>query len=260
MTLSREDIERLAAHIDDAAQKATPVPMLTATQDFTLEEAYVIQRASMALRAARGDGLVGMKMGLTSLAKMQQMGVHDPIYGHLTASMRLSDGDAIAHAAHVHPRVEPEIAFILGRDLRGPTTAAEAMLAVEGVCAALEVIDSRYTDFKFTLRDVVADNASSSHFVLGNTLRRPDALDLSNLGMVMEQNGVAAQIGSSAAILEHPARSLATLANLVGALGETLKAGQIILAGAATAAVPVQEGDTIRARVHGLGSVTLNVR
>lgn len=258
--LDEDTIDRLAARLDEAVERATAIPMLTAEHELSLDDAYRVQRAGIALRKVRGEVLVGMKMGLTSRAKMEQMGVHAPIYGHLTSAMRCDDGGAFEKQAHCHPRVEPEVAFLLARDLEGPVSPAEAMLAVDGVCAALEVIDSRYQDFKFTLPDVVADNASSARFVLGNTLRRASELDLGNLGMVMEINGQVSQIGSSAAIYEHPARSLATLANLLAEVGEKLKAGQIVLAGGATAAVALSVGDRVRLRVDGLGSASFEVR
>ncbi len=259
MGLNHEEIRALAQQLDDAARHARPIPMLSLSSPLSLKDAYLIQRAAILLRAQRDERLVGMKMGLTSRAKMQQVGVHSPIYGHLTHAMRLMDGGTLQRADHCHPRVEPELAFLLKRDLRGPVSPAEALLAVEGVCAALEVIDSRYQDFKFTLPDVVADNASSSRFVLGSVVQSPAAFDISNLGMIMERNGVTAEIGSSAAIFDHPARSLAALANLLSEVGESLKAGQIVLAGGATAAIHLHPGDHVRLLVDGLGSAELRV-
>lgn len=260
MALPEHDIDRLAARLDEALARASPIEKLTNEhKELSLEEAYRIQRAGIALRKIRGEVLIGMKMGLTSRAKMEQMGVSEPIYGHLTSSMRLSDGGVLEHARHCHPRVEPEVAFLLGRDLEGPVTPAEALLAVDGVSAALEVIDSRYQNFQFTLPDVVADNASSARFVLGSIVKRPGAVDLGNLGMVMEVNGAVVEIGSSAAILEHPARSLACLAGLLALVGEKLKAGQIVLAGGATKAVALSPQDRVRVRVQDLGAAGFRV-
>ncbi|MBM3275409.1 MAG: fumarylacetoacetate hydrolase family protein [Candidatus Sericytochromatia bacterium] len=197
-----------------------------------------------------------MKMGLTSLAKMRQMGVHAPIFGFLTDPMVESDGALIDMCRLTQPRVEPEIAFILGSDLRGPTTAAQAMLAVRGVCAALEILDSRFADFKFNLADVVADNASSAKFVLGSVVRPPDGIDAACLGIVMAINGKVVEVGSSAAIFEHPARSLAKLVNMLAAQGRGLEAGQIVLTGGATAAVAISPGDWVRLEVEDLGTVS----
>jgi len=172
--------------------------------------------------------------------------------------MILDDGGTVKRSAHIHPRVEPEVAFLLGRDLEGPVTPAQALLAVDGACCALELIDSRYEKFQFTLPDVVADNGSSSRFVLGNVVRARD-FDTGNLGMVMAKNGVVAECGSSAAIYEHPARSLAALANQLALVGEKLSAGAIVMTGGATAAIALDAGDRVRVDVHGLGSAELFV-
>jgi len=250
----------LAKILDEAALHAAPVAQLTVEHPrLTLQEAYEIQRASMARRAERGDGPVGMKMGLTSVAKMKQVGVHEPIYGHLTSEMKRGSGDVLRMSEQIHPRIEPEIAFLLGADLRGPVTAAEALAAVEWVLPALEVIDSRYKAFQFTLQDVVADNASSTRFFLGERRRRPDDLDLGNLGMVMSIDGEVVETGSSAAILDHPARSLAALANMLAEDGEFVRAGSIVLAGAATPAKHVAAGQRVALEVDGLGRVDVSV-
>lgn len=258
--LDEDTLERFAARLHAAEQRATPIARLTDERAFTLDDAYTIQRALIGLKKLDGETLVGMKMGLTSRAKMEQMGVHVPIYGHLASGMVLVDGGAVVRTAHCHPRVEPEVAFVLGRRLSGRVTTSEAMLAVDGVCAALEVIDSRFANFSFTLPDVVADNASSSRFVLGSTLVSPRSVDVANLGMVMKKNGRVAETGSSSAIYEHPARSLATLAHLLAERGEALEAGSVVLAGGATAAIAVEPGDTIELDVQSLGRATVTVR
>jgi 2-oxo-3-hexenedioate decarboxylase len=261
MARTNAQLEELARRVDFAAEHAEPLTMLTAEiPELTLEEAYTIQRASMRRRVDRGEAVIGMKMGLTSKAKMEQMGVHDPIYGHLTDRMRLTEGATISRSEFCHPRIEPEIAFLLARDLRGAVTPGEALAAVGGVTAALEIIDSRYRDFKFTLIDVVADNASSTGFVLGTRVFKPDMVDLSNLGMVLSRNGQIEEVGSSAAILEHPARSLAALATMLAERDEGLHAGQIVLAGGATRAIPLHPGDHIQLEVDQLGTVELRVR
>jgi len=261
MPLTDDQTHAFADRLHAAAMSTTQVTKLTdEAPELSLEDAYTIQRLLIARRITDGARLIGMKMGLTSLAKMEQMGVHAPIYGHLTSDMLHSDGAILQRTAMGQPRVEPEIAFLLGRDLEGPTTAAQAMLAVSGVCAAIEVIDSRYEKFRFTLNDVVADNASSTAFVLGSTVVAPGDLDLGNLGMVMEIDGETVAVGSSAAIYEHPARSLAELANLLAERGERLEAGMVVLAGGATAAKHVEAGQRVRLRCDGLGTVDLSIR
>jgi 2-oxo-3-hexenedioate decarboxylase len=260
MALDAKKLEKLAARVDDAALENQAITKLTAEfPELDFEDAYKIQRLSMARRHERGDVLVGMKMGLTSVAKMKQVGVHQPIYGHLTETMMLSDGESISRAEHIHPRAEPELAFLISDHLRGPVTPAQAMLYVEGVCAAIEVIDSRFENFEFKLPDVVADNASSSRFVLGSKMVRPEELDIGNLGVVFEVNGEVKQVGSTAAIYEHPARSLAALANMLAEHDEEIEAGSIVLAGAATAAEFVHPGDHVCLRMDGLGEVRLFV-
>lgn len=246
----------LAQQLYEAKALARPVSKLTeANAGFTLADAYEVQRGLLARHLAAKETLVGRKMGLTSKPKMQQMGVFDPIHGFLTSAMRINDGAVIELKGRIHPKAEPEIAFVLKRELRGRPSLAEAMAAVDGVCAALEVIDSRFKNFEFALPDVVADNGSSSGFVLGGTMKKPSALDLGNLGILLELDGKPAQFGSSAAILGHPGRSLASLVALLEAEGKSLAAGSVVLAGAATAAIPLGAGSWVRATFQGLGSV-----
>jgi 2-oxo-3-hexenedioate decarboxylase len=252
-------VEALASQVDHAALSGETLTMLSAEHgELDLHSAYSIQRASIARRLARGENLCGMKMGLTSLAKMQQMGVHDPIYGHLTDAMILEPGATLSLSGLVHPRVEPEIAFTLKADLRGTPSADEAMAAVGSVHCAIEVIDSRYTDFKFTLLDVIADNTSACRYILGKGYPLA-GLDLGDLAMNMDVGGREQRCGTSAAILEHPALSLARLVSMLSRRDEGLKAGQTILAGAATAAVHVAAGDRIEVQVADLGSVSFSV-
>ena len=256
MSFTNEQRNDFAGRLHQAARTGTQVPMLTSEVAFEVNEAYAIQETLIEKRIEEGFPLVGMKMGLTSLAKMEQMGVESPIYGHLTSDMLLDDGETLDLSPYGQPRVEPEVAFILDQDVQGPITSAQVSTVVRGVCAALEIIDSRYENFKFTLPDVVADNASSTRFVLGSELRSVEDVDLGNLGMVLEVNGEPVQIGSSAAIYEHPMRSLSTLVNMLAKREQGLKAGQIILAGAATAAVPLAPGQRVRVRVQSLGEAS----
>ena len=182
-------IDSLALRVDDAALSGQTLTMLTAAQpDLDLFNAYSVQRASIARRIERGEQLVGMKMGLTSTAKMEQMGVHDPIYGHLTDAMVLNPGDTMTLRGLVHPRVEPEVAFVLAEDLDGQPSPAEAMAAVATVHPAIEVIDSRYTNFKFTLIDVIADNTSACRYVVGPGRPAGD-IDLGDLSIEMDVGG-----------------------------------------------------------------------
>ena len=253
----KRDIRSLADVVDDAARDARAIPQLTAGGPLTLEQAYEIQRASIALRLERGEKRVGMKMGFTSRAKMVQMGVHDMIWGRLTDAMIVEDGGAISMKNYVHPRVEPEIAFLLKAPLCGVVTPLQALAAVEAVAAAMEIIDSRYQNFKFSHIDVVADNSSSSGFVTG-AWHKPD-IDFSNLGLVMSINGAAKQIGTTAAILGHPLRSLVVAARFAAQAGEPLEPGWIVMAGGATAAEPLVAGTWVENELQHLGRVGFSV-
>jgi len=251
------DLDTLAKNVDDAARNAKAIAQISDTQKLSLDDAYTIQKKMIALRLGRGERRVGMKMGFTSRAKMVQMGVSDMIWGRLTDKMLVEDGGRISKAKFVHPRAEPEIAYLLKAPLAGPVTPAQALAAVEAIAPAIEIIDSRYANFKFSLEDVVADNASSSAFVIGNWCK-PD-IDCSNLGMILEVDGRAAQIGSSAAILGNPARSLAAASRMVAEHGERLEAGWIVMAGGATEAVALTAGVSVRNTVEKLGSVSFSV-
>ncbi|MCB1809586.1 MAG: fumarylacetoacetate hydrolase family protein [Candidatus Competibacteraceae bacterium] len=250
-------LQQLAATVDEAAHIAQAIPQLSLVHDLSLEQAYEIQRLSIQQRLARGERRVGVKMGLTSRAKMEQVGVDRVIWGRLTDAMQVEEGSRISLSNYVHPRAEPEVAFLLKQPLAGKVTITEAAAAVEAVAPAIEIIDSRYENFKFSLSDVVADNSSSSGFVVGRW-NRPD-LDIDNLGIVLEVNGRPAQVGSSAAILGSPWRALAAAAELSALSDEPLQAGWIVLAGGATAAVALHPGARVRATIAQLGSVSFNV-
>ncbi len=252
-----KNLAEAAVTVDEAARTATAIPQFEGENSFSVDEAYAVQAMSIARRLDRGEKRVGVKMGLTSRAKMIQVGVDEVIWGRLTDDMRVEEGGSISMADYVHPRVEPEVAFLMGAPLSGDVSNLEAMAAVEAVAPALEIIDSRYKDFKFALGDVVADNSSSSGFVVGDW-RAPD-IDFSNLGIVLSADGRPVQIGSSAAILGNPVRSLVAAARMVARWGETLEPGWIVLAGGATAAHPLAAGMTVRSETQDLGTVGFSV-
>ena len=249
------DFAVIAASLDDAQREARAIPQITdAHSDLTIDQAYAIQTLSVERRIARGERRIGVKMGLTSRAKMIQVNVDEVIWGTLTDRMLIEDGATVDLARFIHPRVEPEIAFLLRRRLDGSLSAAAIADAVEAVAPAMEIIDSRFCDFKFRVADVVADNSSSSALVVGPWLRRET--DLSNLGMIMSFDGRPVQVGSSAAILGHPLRSLVAAARLTSCNGGPgLLEGDIVLAGAATAAEPLRAGLDVRLDVDKLGRV-----
>lgn len=251
--MNQPHIARLAERVDTAARTATAIAQFSDAEQLSEMDAYAVQNASIAHRLARGERRTGMKMGFTSRAKMIQMGVHDMIWGRLTDAMAEVDGAPVSMSRFVHPRVEPELAFLLAKPLPANVSLPEALDAVGAIAPAMEIIDSRFDNFKFTLGDVVADNASSSGYVLGpwHTPKQ----DFSNLGLVMSINGSARQIGSTAGILGHPLRSLVAAARLSAAAGEPLQAGWIVMAGGATAAEALAPGQHVLLEMQGVGRV-----
>jgi 2-oxo-3-hexenedioate decarboxylase len=254
--ISESAIAAIAVRLDDAARRARATEQLS--EPIGLSDAYAVQSALLQRRYARGERRIGIKMGFTSRAKMAQMGIDEMIWGRLTDRMLVEDGGVLDFAAFVHPRVEPEIAFLLSGPLAGTVTPVAALASVAGVAPALEIIDSRYQNFRFSLSDVVADNSSSSALVVGPWADPKQ--DLSNLGMILEIDGIDRQIGSSAAILGNPIRSLVAAARHAHAAGEPLRAGDIVMAGGATAAEALAPGQHVRLNVQRLGSVEFHVR
>jgi len=250
-------IQSLARTLDKAAFEAAPISQLSHDVELTLTQAYQVQKAAIAHRIARREQRAGIKMGFTSRAKMEQMGIEDLIWGRLTDGMIVEEGGSVTFSSFIHPRVEPEIAFLLKRPLAGRLTPMQAMDAVEAIAPALEIIDSRYADFQFSLTDVVADNASSAGFVTG-PWRLPD-FDFGNLGLVLSVNGKPVQIGSTAAIMGHPLRSLIAAARFAAEADEPLKPGWIVMAGGATAAEPLGPGQYVEMEMEGMGRVAFGV-
>jgi len=249
-------IDEISSSLHGAAQSATAIAQLTNDSPaMTVDEAYTIQTAVVEHRLKSGARRVGWKMGLTSRAKMEQVGVKEPIMGALTSDMRVDDGATILRSRFIHPRAEPEIAFVVGNEIDRPCSPDEVLAACSGVCAALEILDSRYRDFSFTLPDVVADNTSAAAFVLGPAISPVAGLRLESLGIVLEINGVLRETASGGAVLDHPARSLAMLTAMLARRGERLLPGDIVLSGGATAAMPLSPGDHVRARIEQLGAV-----
>lgn len=257
MAASDTTLAGFAALLDDAARRREAVDRIDPDNRLSLPDAYAVQQALIQLRLDRGERRVGVKMGFTSRAKMQQMGLNDVIWGRLTSGMQVEEGTAVSRAAFVHPRVEPELAFVLKKAMTGHETGPEALAAVEAIAPALEIIDSRYRDFKFGLSDVIADNASSSGFVVGPWSDPRGDFDL--LGLTLNIDGRIVQVASTAAILGHPLRSLVAAARLSAAAGEPLQAGWVVMAGGATPAEWLKPGQHIAVEMERLGSATFSV-
>ncbi len=228
--------------------------------DMDVETAYGVQEQLVQMKLEEGYRILGPKMGLTSQAKMKQMNVSEPIYGYIFDYM-VVNGQEFSISDCIHPKVEAEIALILGKDIEGPgVTGAQVLAATEYVVPALEIIDSRYQNFQFTLPDVIADNASSSRVVFGSAIKRPDDLELDLVGVTLSINGQIKDLGAGAAVVGHPANSVAMLANMLARKGLKLKAGQVILTGGITGAVLLNVGDSVSARYDGLGTVDFIVK
>ncbi|MDG4753741.1 4-oxalocrotonate decarboxylase [Micromonospora sp. WMMD718] len=249
------DIAGIAEKLGAAADDATAIPQLAAETGLDVDAAYAVQTALVKRRLDRGERLVGLKMGLTSKAKMAQVGVDEVIWGRLTDVMRVPDGGGVDVGDFIHPRVEPEVAFLLDRLPDPGEPVGSFTRAVRAVAPAIELIDSRYANFTFSLPDVIADNTSAAAFVVGPWSPVPDGLD--NLGVLLEIDGRVAQVGSTAAILGDPRRALDEGLRLAGRHGLRLRKGWVFLAGAATAAVPLRPGAHVRATVEKLGSASM---
>ncbi|WP_409055138.1 2-keto-4-pentenoate hydratase [Streptomyces sp. SYP-A7185] len=234
-------IQDVVDRLDRAEISRTPVGDDGTWPALTLDEAYTAQAALVARRMARGAHEAGLKLGFTSAAKMRQMGVSDLIVGRLTDDMRIAEGDALDRAALIHPRIEPEVAFRVGRDVDLVDPHADLVSAVDAIAPAMEIIDSRYEGFRFDLPRVVADNTSAARYVTGAWVPL-DPLALGNLGVTLRVDGRDTAFGSTSAILGHPMRTLTRLQALGARLGLRLSAGAVVLAGAATAAVPLPVG------------------
>lgn len=227
----------------------------------TIAEAYTVQEELIKRKIHRGEKIVGPKMGLTSLAKLKQMHVKDPIYGYVFDTMVVKEGDSMKVSDYIHPKVEPEIGFIMMKELKGPGVTKEDVLeAAYCLFPGIEIIDSRYLNFDFTTPDVIADNTSAAGAVFGAYLKDFSGIDLEAIEVALKINGETKTTGTGAAVLGHPAESIATLANMLAEKGESVQAGQPILTGGITAAVVVQPGDYVEVSFSdGLGSVELKV-
>ena len=252
------DVEQWSAYLADAIERRTAVEAITKRQPLTLEEAYAIQQAGIERRLAHGERIVGAKLGLTSKAKQKQMKVVEPVYGWLTDAMLLAPEAPVRLTTLIHPRAEPELVFRMGQDLAGPgVTAHDVLDATRAVMGGIEIIDSRYEAFSFTLPDVVADNTSAGRFVVGTRRLQPDAVDLALLGCLFEVDGALSATATGGALLGHPAQAVAELANHLGRRGRKIEAGWIILAGGLTGAVHLHPGTHVTATYAHLGSLTV---
>ena len=233
-------------------------PLTNRHAEITIENAYNIQQRMIERRVQAGERIIGKKIGVTSFAVMNMLGVYQPDFGYMLDGMLYNEGESIDMAKLIQPKAEGEIAFILKKDLLGPgITNAQVLAATECVMPCFEIVDSRIRDWKIKIQDTVADNASCGVFVLGDQAVDPRKLDLALCGMVLEKNGEIITTGSGAAALGSPVNAITWLANTMGALGIPLKAGEVILSGALAAMLPAKAGDNFRVSIGGLGGCTV---
>ncbi|MBL5980068.1 2-oxopent-4-enoate hydratase [Comamonas sp. NyZ500] len=251
--------EKLGDELYEAlSQRRVLEPLSTRYPDISIADAYAVQQHMLARRIAAGERVVGKKIGVTSKAVMDMLGVFQPDFGWLTDGMVFNEGEAVSASSLIQPKAEGEIAFLLKKALQGPgVTAADVLAATEGVMACFEIVDSRIRDWKIKIQDTVADNASCGVFVLGDRLVDPRDVDLATCGMVLEKNGEIVATGAGAAALGHPANAVAWLANTLGAHGIALEAGEVVLSGSLAAMVPVKAGDNLRVTIGGIGSCSV---
>jgi 2-keto-4-pentenoate hydratase len=250
-----------AAALRTAHDTRRPIaPLIKTYPSADISDAYAIQTLLISSFADEGRRIKGHKVGLTSAVMQRALGVDQPDFGCLLDDMFHPDGGSVSAERYIAPRIEPEVAFVLRRDLAGPgVTMAEVIAAVDFVAPALEVIDSRVEDWKISLIDTIADNASSGGVVLGPGVADVRQLELRTLGCTMWRNGELVATGASGAVLGNPLNALVWLANTLGEFGEGLAAGEVIMPGSLTAAVPVQPGDVVSATFAGLGLVGLRL-
>jgi 2-oxopent-4-enoate/cis-2-oxohex-4-enoate hydratase len=252
-------IEQLGDELYDAMKNRRVVEPLTSRYpDIEIHDAYGIQQRMLARRLNAGEHVIGKKIGVTSKAVMNMLGVYQPDFGYLLDAMVYNEGEAIPAETLIQPKAEGEIAFVLKKTLKGPgVTGADVLAATDGVMACFEIVDSRIKDWKIKIQDTVADNASCGAIVLGDRLVDPRTVDLATCGMVLEKNGEIVATGSGAAALGAPANAVAWLANTLGQLDIALEAGEVILSGSLAIMVPVKAGDSLRVTIGGIGGCSV---
>lgn len=261
MTLSKERADELGSALYEARRTRVPIaPLTEADPSLTMEDGYLVQQAVVRRYLDDGDRIIGYKLGLTSKPMQEMLKVDQPDFAPVMASHVITDGSAVAVSDYLQPKLEAEIALVLGADLEGPDcTALDVLRAVEGAVASIELVDSRVADWKIKLPDTVADMASSGAIIVSGRVVPLDDLDLRTTGMVFTRDGEVIATGAGAAALGNPAEAVAFLVRTLHGLGDSLKAGTIIMTGALHAAVPIAAGETYRAEFDRLGPVTVRI-
>ena len=250
--------EQLADELYRALRdKRTVPPLIARHPELTIDDAYAISLAALERRKADGERVIGKKIGVTSKAVQDMLGVHQPDFGFLTDRMYIEGDIDVAANGLIAPRAEAEIGFILKDSLKGPgVTAEDVIAATESIVPCFEIVDSRIQDWKIGIVDTVADNASCGVYVLGEARVDPRAHDLPNLHVTVTKNGAPLSEGYGHAVQGSPAQAVAWLANTLGAYGVTLDAGDVILSGSLVPLEPARPGDVFEMQLHGVGSCT----
>lgn len=250
-------VERAAERLLGAyatGQPTPPVRDLIGSTD--IDAAYRVQQRIIAARVNAGASVVGRKIGITSEAVQRQVGVEQPDFGVLLDDMRYGDGEVVAFPSLLQPRAEVEVAFILAADVGGDLDGDAIRAAVAYACAAIEIVDSRVREWDICITDTVADNASSGAFVLGETQVPLSDFEPKDVTMTLTQDGREVSSGTGAACLGDPLAALAWLARTAAGYGSPLRAGDIVLSGALGPLAPIEPGQTLRATISSLGTVT----
>ncbi|OBH02665.1 2-keto-4-pentenoate hydratase [Mycobacterium sp. E1747] len=252
--------DELAADLAQAERSRSPIAPLTAVHpEIDVVDAYEIQLINIRQRVAEGARVLGHKVGLSSKAIQQMMGVDEPDYGHLLDEMQLSEDTPVQASHYLWPRVEVEVGFILNADLPGADcTEDDVLAATEALVPSIELIDTRITDWKIELCDTIADNASSAGFVLGKARISPNDVDVKGIDAVLSCNGEVVAKGRTDAVLGNPVTAVAWLARKVDGFGVRLRKGDLVLPGSCTRAIDAHAGDEFVADFTGLGAVHLS--
>jgi 2-oxo-3-hexenedioate decarboxylase len=258
MTLDKTTVAVLAERLENAERNRAPITKITDEfPDLDWDDAYAIQDEIRRQKIESGAQIAGLKAGLTSQAKMKQMNVSEPVFGFMCDYGACADGSEIEIDRFIAPRVEAEIAFVTNKEIAGPCHIGTVLQATDFVMPAVEILDSRYENFKFDLISVVADNTSAAAFVSGGSAKRVQDIDLRTVGIVLEKNGEIVDLAAGAAVLGQPAESVVMLANMLARKNQVIPAGTFIMTGGVTAAVGVERGDHIAVRYQHLGSVSM---
>ncbi|HWI50380.1 MAG TPA: fumarylacetoacetate hydrolase family protein [Rummeliibacillus sp.] len=256
--IKTDTIDQIAYELFKAERDAYEVTkFVDQYPELDIEVAYEIQDKLISIKCQEEKTVIsGRKLGLTSRAKQQMMGVHEPSYGVLLDNMKIGENKIISVKSFIHAKIEPEIAFVFKKDLNGPiVTVADVLEATDYITPAMEIIDSRYKNFNFTLIDVIADNSSSSRYILGSKRYKVEEVDLELMGCMFKKNDEIFATSAAGSIMGNPARAIAWMANKLIARGQNIKAGEIVLSGALTGAEAIASGDHFSVSFDGIGSL-----